>query len=54
MKKRMLSLLILLCMVVGLIPSALAQGQGTAGDPILISSYEELVAFRDTVNNGNK
>ncbi len=54
MKKRMLSLLILLCMVVGLIPSALAQGQGAAGDPILISSYEELVAFRDTVNNGNK
>ena len=54
MKRRMRSLLILLCVVVGLIPSALAQGQGTAGDPILISSYDELVAVRDTVNNGNK
>ena len=58
MKKRMLSLLLVLVMLLGLLPTAAlaapASGSGTAEDPYLISTAQELVDFRDEVNGSTK
>ena len=55
MKKRILSILLTVCMVLCLAPTAVfAEGTpaGTADDPILISSAQELKNFAERVNNG--
>ena len=58
MKKRVLSLALALLMVLSLVPmSALAaegtlSGDGSASNPYLISSADDLKAFRDRVNAG--
>lgn len=58
MKKRMLSLLLVLVMLLGLLPTAAlaapASGSGTAEDPYLIATAQELVDFRDEVNSSAK
>lgn len=66
MTRRILSILLTLCIVLCLVPtSAFADGEtesgnisitggGTANDPYLIYSAEDLKAFRDKVNNGQK
>ena len=58
MKKRMLSLLLVLVMLLGLLPTAAlaapASGSGTAEDPYLIATAQELVDFRDEVNGSAK
>ena len=58
MKKRMVSLLLVLVMLLGLLPTAAlaapASGSGTAEDPYLIATAQELVDFRDAVNDSAK
>ena len=58
MKKRMLSLLLVLVMLLGLLPTAAlaapASGSGTEADPYLIATAQELVDFRDEVNGSAK
>ena len=58
MKKRMLSLLLVLVMLLGLLPTAAlaapASGSGTAEDPYLIATAQDLVDFRDEVNGSAK
>ena len=59
MKKRMLSLLLVLVMLLGLLPTAalaapVGGGSGTAEDPYLIATAQELVDFRDEVNGSAK
>ena len=63
MKKRILSLLLTLCMVLSIAPAAVfaeestasanITGAGTAEDPYLIGTAEELKTFRDIVNGSN-
>ena len=56
MKKRMLSLLLVLVMLLGLLPTAAlaapASGSGTEADPYLIATAQDLADFRDEVNKG--
>ena len=58
MKKRALSLLMALVMVVGLLPATVRaadstlKGKGTFDEPYQISSADDLKAFRDRVNGG--
>ena len=58
MKKRALSLLMALVMVIGLLPATVRaadstlSGKGTFAEPYLISGADELKAFRDRVNAG--
>ncbi len=58
MKKRALSLLMALVMVVSLLPATVRaadgtlSGKGTFAEPYLISRADELKAFRDRVNGG--
>lgn len=58
MKKRALSLLMALVMVISLLPATVRaadgtlSGKGTTAEPYLISSADELKAFRDKVNGG--
>ena len=58
MKKRALSLLMALVMVIGLLPATARaadvtlSGKGTFAEPYLISGADELKAFRDRVNGG--
>lgn len=59
MKKRMVSLLLVLVMLLGLLPTAalaapVGGGSGTAEDPYLIATAQELVDFRDAVNDSAK
>ena len=59
MKKRMVSLLLVLVMLLGLLPTAAlaapaSGGSGTAADPYLIATAQELVDFRDEVNGSSK
>lgn len=58
MKKRMLSLLLVLVMLLGLLPTAAlaapASGSGTEADPYRIATAEDLAAFRDAVNGSAK
>ena len=58
MKKRMLSLLLVLVMLLGLLPTAAlaapASGSGTAEDPYLIATAQDLADFRDEVNDSAK
>lgn len=55
MKKRALSLLMAVIMVVGVLPAtAFAAGTGITDDPIEISSEAELQKFRTRVNEGEK
>ena len=66
MKKRILSILLTLCMVLCLMPTGVfaedavssgnvdISGSGTAEDPYLIYSAEGLKAFRDKVNGGQR
>lgn len=59
MKKRMVSLLLVLVMLLGLLPTAAlaapaSGGSGTAEDPYLIATAQELVDFRDEVNGSSK
>ena len=54
MKKRFLALLLVLTLLVGLMPAALAadtlSGSGTEDDPYLLSTAADLKAFRDMAN----
>ena len=54
MKKRFLALLLVLAMLVGLMPAALAadtlSGSGTEDDPYLLATAADLKAFRDMAN----
>lgn len=50
MKKRVLSLLLALVMVLGLLPAGMLTAQAAEGD---ISTLAELEAFRDAVNGGD-
>ena len=59
MKKRILSIMLCFVMLAGLLPAAAfaagnvgLTGAGTADDPYLIGTAEELKAFRDKVNSG--
>lgn len=58
MKKRALSLLMALVMVVGLLPATVRaadstlSGKGTFAEPYQLSSADDLKAFRDLVNGG--
>ena len=58
MKKRALSLLMAVVMVIGLLPATVRaadstlSGKGTFAEPYLISGADELKAFRDRVNAG--
>ena len=58
MKKRALSLLMALVMVIGLLPATVRaadvtlRGKGTFAEPYLISNADELKTFRDQVNGG--
>ena len=59
MKKRMVSLLLVLVMLLGLLPTAAlaapaSGGSGTEADPYLIATAQELVDFRDEVNGSAK
>ena len=58
MKKRMVSLLLVLVMLLGLLPTAAlaapASGSGTAEDPYLIATAQDLAEFRDEVNGSAK
>lgn len=59
MKKRMVSLLLVLVMLLGLLPTAAlaapaSGGSGTEADPYLIATAQELVDFRDEVNDSAK
>ena len=59
MKKRMVSLLLVLVMLLGLLPTAAlaapaSGGSGTAEDPYLIATAQDLVDFRDEVNGSSK
>lgn len=54
MNKKVLSILLILCMLVLAAPAALAApltGSGTEADPFLINSLEDLKTFRDSVND---
>ena len=59
MKKRALSLLMAVILVVSLLPTAVwaadgtLSGSGTEADPYLIASADDLNAFRDKVNAGD-
>lgn len=60
MKKRILSILLTLCMVLSIMPTAAFAegspdftGSGTADDPYLIYTAAGLKAFRDKVNGQN-
>ena len=61
MKKKLLSLLLALCLVMALVPmTAFAEeapsfggGTGTQGDPWLIASQEDLIALAEFLNSGN-
>lgn len=55
MKKRLLSTLLLLCMVLTLLPTAVfaTNGDGTAENAYLLSNADDLKLFRDLVNSGN-
>ena len=61
MKKKLLSLLLALCLVMVLVPmTAFAEeapsfggGTGTQGDPWLIASQEDLIALAEFLNSGN-
>ena len=59
MKKRALSLLMAVILVVSLLPTAVwaadgtLSGSGTEADPYLIASADDLKAFRDKVNAGD-
>lgn len=55
----MVSLLLVLVMLLGLLPTAalaapVGGGSGTAEDPYLIATAQELVDFRDAVNDSAK
>ena len=54
MKKRFLALLLVLTLLVGLVPAALAadtlSGSGTEDDPYLLATAADLKAFRDMAN----
>ena len=58
MKKRALSLLMVLVMVISLLPAtaraadSTSSGKGTFAEPYLIYSADDLKAFRDRVNGG--
>lgn len=59
MKKRMVSLLLVLVMLLGLLPTAALAapaggGSGTEADPYRIATAEDLAAFRDEVNGSAK
>ena len=59
MKKRMVSLLLVLVMLLGLLPTAALAapaggGSGTEADPYRIATAEDLIAFRDAVNGSTK
>lgn len=60
MKKRALSLLMAVILVVSLLPTAVwatdgtLSGSGTEADPYLIASADDLKAFRDKVNAGER
>ena len=58
MKKRMVSLLLVLVMLLGLLPTAAlaapASGSGTADDPYRIATAQDLAEFRDEVNGSAK
>ena len=58
MKKRMVSLLLVLVMLLGLLPTAAlaapASGSGTEADPYLIETAQDLADFRDEVNDSAK
>jgi len=54
MKKRALSLLMALVMVIGLLPATVRAAEGTADDLIEISSEAGLKDFRNKVNAGEK
>ena len=55
MKKRLLSILLLLCMVLTLLPTAVfaTNGEGTAENPYQLSNKDDLKQFRDLVNSGS-
>ncbi len=58
MKKALLALLLMLCVIFTLIPSVLAAegvitGTGDETDPYIIADLADLKAFRDAVNSGN-
>jgi len=59
MKIRVLSVALVVLMLLAIIPvsafadGAVLTGKGTEAEPYLINSIEDLVAFRDDVNNGN-
>ena len=54
MKKRFLSLLLVLVLIMSLMPAALAadtlSGSGTEDDPYLLATAADLKAFRDMAN----
>ena len=59
MKKRMVSLLLVLVMLLGLLPTAAlaapaSGGSGTEADPYLITTAQDLADFRDAVNGSAK
>lgn len=59
MKKRMVSLLLVLVMLLGLLPTAAlaapaSGGSGTEADPYLIATAQDLADFRDAVNGSAK
>ena len=59
MKKRMVSLLLVLVMLLGLLPTAALAapaggGSGTEADPYLIATAQDLADFRDAVNGSAK
>ena len=59
MKKRMVSLLLVLVMLLGLLPTAALAapaggGSGTEADPYRIATAQDLVDFRDEVNDSAK
>ena len=52
-KLRLLVLLVLLCGVNAYPQTAPLNGSGTADDPFLINTIEDLTWMRDRVNNGD-
>ena len=53
-RTRALSLLLTLVMVLGLLPGTAWAAENAVDDPVNISSAEELKAFRDRVNGGER
>lgn len=58
MKKKLLAILLTVCLVISIAPAALAasgtiSGTGTEADPYLIEDLADLEAFRNAVNGGD-